>query len=143
MAEMKKYKAGRMIMGRLEHGADLLEEITEICRKEDIRMGRVEAIGAVSVARIGFYNQDTHEYQFFTIDQPLEILSLAGNVSIKDGESMVHAHVVLGDKEGKAFGGHLAAGTIVFACECIVEILEGPTLERGLDEKTGLPLWNI
>ncbi len=143
MAEMKKYRAGHMIMGRLEHGADLLEEITEICRKEDIQMGRVEAIGAVSGARLGFYNQDTHEYEFFTIDQPLEILSLAGNVSIKDGESMVHAHVVLGDKEGKAFGGHLAVGTTVFACECIIEILEGPTLERAIDGKTKLPLWNM
>lgn len=143
MAKMEKYSPGRVVMGRLDHGADLLEEITEICRKEGIRMGRVEAIGAVSGARLGFYDQKTREYQFFTIDQPLEILKLAGNISIKDGDPMVHAHVVLGDKDGKAFGGHLAPGTTVFACECIIGVLEGPVLERKSDRETGLPLWGM
>lgn len=143
MAKMEKYGTGTVVMGRLDHGADLLEEITEICRKEGIRMGRVAAIGAVSGARLGFYNQETREYRFFSIDQPLEILNLAGNISIKDGEPMVHAHVVLGDKDGKAFGGHLAPGTTVFACECIIGVLEGPVLERKLDSETGLPLWDM
>ncbi|MFO8111195.1 MAG: DNA-binding protein [Desulfosalsimonadaceae bacterium] len=143
MAKMEKYGTGPVVMGRLDHGADLLEEITEICRKEGIRMGRVAAIGAVSGARLGFYNQETREYRFFSIDQPLEILNLAGNISIKDGEPMVHAHVVLGDKDGKAFGGHLAPGTTVFACECIIGVLEGPVLERKLDSETGLPLWDM
>jgi hypothetical protein len=35
----------------------------------------------------------------------------------------------------------LAPGTIVFACECVIEKFEGPILERGFDEETGLPLW--
>ena len=104
-------------------------------------MGRVEAIGAVSRARLGFYNQETREYQFFSIEQPLEILKLAGNISIKDGEPMVHAHVVLGDKDGKSFGGHLAPGTTVFACECMIGVFEGTVLERKSDGETGLPLW--
>lgn len=143
MAVMKNYETGRVLMGRLSHGADLLAEITGICRGEGIRMGRVEAIGAVTGARLGFYNQKERRYEYFTTDEPLEIVKLAGNISEKDGEPMVHAHVVLADDNGDAFGGHLAEGTIVFACECIIEVFDGPTLKRGQDEETGLPLWDI
>ncbi len=143
MATMKKYTPRRILMGRLDHGADLLEEITQICSNENIQMGRVEAIGAVSGARLGFYNQQAREYQFYVSEEPLEILSLSGNISIKDGNVMVHAHVILSDENGDAFGGHLATGTTIFACECLIEVFDGPVLERLPDEKTGLPLWNI
>jgi len=34
-------------------------------------------------------------------------------------------------------------GTIVFACEFIIEAFDGPPLERGFDETTGLPLWDM
>ena len=56
---------------------------------------------------------------------------------------MVHAHVTLADKNGKAYGGHLAPGTEIFACEVIVQALEGPEFKRGIDEETGLPLWRM
>jgi uncharacterized protein len=140
---MKDFTGRRILMGRLDHGADLLEEITKLCRTEKIRMGRVEAIGAVSGARLGFYNQTTRAYQFFVLEEAMEILSLSGNISHKDGDVMVHAHVVLSDEKGRAFGGHLAPGTTIFACECLVEVLDGPVLERSFDEPTGLPLWRM
>ena len=40
-------------------------------------------------------------------------------------------------------GGHLAPGTIVFACELIIEAFDGQELNRGMDRETGLPLWNM
>ncbi len=129
------------IMGRLESGADLLAELTRICKDNNISRGQVEAIGAVSRATLGYYDQDSREYNYRTFEQHLEIISLLGNVSIKDGEPMVHAHVSLGDSEFRMIGGHLAAGTVVFACEYIIHELDGPELVRGYDEATGLPLW--
>jgi hypothetical protein len=129
------------LMGKLEHGADLLAALTRICREHDIRLGRVEAIGAVSKACIGYYDQAGREYRFMELDRPLEILKLAGNVSVRDGSPMVHAHVTLGEENGQAIGGHLANGTTVFACEFAVEAFAGEDLVRGFDETTGLPLW--
>ena len=141
MAITNKVKSNELFMGKLSHGGDLLEEITDICRKKNIQLGRVAALGAVQKARLAFYNQKTHEYQFFSINQALEITKLVGNISLKDGDPMVHAHITLADKTGKAYGGHLASGTVVFACEIILEVFDGPTLERKLDKETGLPLW--
>ncbi len=143
MAIIHEVKVEKMFMGKLEYGADLLEEITQICVDSDICLGRVEALGAVKRARLGYYNQNNQEYHFYDLNQTLEITNLTGNISIKDGASIVHAHLKLSDKEGRAFGGHLVPGTIVFACEIIIQVLDGPRFERGLDQKTGLPLWRL
>lgn len=132
---------GKRLIGKLAHGSDLLEALTAICVEQGIQLGRLEALGAVQKARIGFYNQQTREYEFLELDQELEILKVVGNVSLKDGKTMVHAHITLGDNEGKAYGGHLAPGTVVFACEYVIQELVGEPLERGFDEETGLPLW--
>ncbi len=143
MAKIREVEAVKMFMGKLSHGADLLEEITKICVDQDICLGSVEALGAVKKARLGYYNQQGHEYQFLDLNQTLEITNLTGNISIKDGAPIVHAHVTLSNKDGHAFGGHLAPGTIVFACKVIIQVLDGPRFERGLDQETGLPLWKM
>jgi hypothetical protein len=106
----------------------------------------------VQKARLGFYDQSNWEYRYFDIDKPLEITKLVGNVSLKDGSPIVHAHITLADADGNAFGGHLAPGTVVFACEFIIHEFypqyeqfgeQAPTFERGYDEETGLPLWQM
>jgi hypothetical protein len=143
MAMMRRIKPREVLTGRLSHGADLLEEITDICRRENIQLGWFEALGAVKKARLAFYNQETHDYEFLMLDEPLEITKLVGNVSLKDGNPFVHAHMTLADKAGNVYGGHLASGTVVFACEFILEIFDGPVLKRELDEVTGLSLWTM
>ena len=140
MSTIKKVKIKEIIIGRLEHDRDLLEEITDICINEKITLGRIEALGAVKRARLAFYDQSAKKYRFFDIDKPMEITKLTGNISLKDETPMVHAHITMADHEGKAVGGHLAPGTIIFACEIIIEKYDGAPLERSFDETTGLPL---
>ena len=143
MPTCHEVKAQHIYMGKLHYGADLLEELTEVCRQKDITLGRVEAIGAVQKARIGYYDQKNKEYQFFDLNAHLEILNLIGNISLRDREPMVHAHITLADLEGHTYGGHLTLGTIIFACEFIIQSFQGPPYQRTHDETTGLPLWQI
>ena len=132
---------GRVFVGRLPHGADVLGELTRIAAENDVSVGRVEVIGAVKRARVGYYDQEKKLYGFRDFDEPLEILAVAGNVSLKDGAPFVHAHITLSDEAGRAFGGHLAEGTVVFAAEFRLEELPGAALNRVPDETTGLALW--
>ncbi len=132
---------GRVLVGRLAHGSDLVDELNRICAEKKIVAGRVEVIGAAQKARFGYYDQAEKKYGFREVAEPLEILALVGNISLKDGSPFVHAHVTLSDEEGRAVGGHLAEGTIVFAAEFHIEELTGVELNRVLDETTGLPLW--
>jgi len=129
-------------MGRLGFGCDLLEGLTKVCTEQNIILGRVEAIGAVKSARIGFYNQQSRAYEHLSLDCPLEITKLTGNVSLKEGAPFVHAHVTLANNKGECFGGHLVPGTTVFACEFILEVYDGANLERKFDNETGLFLWS-
>jgi uncharacterized protein len=137
-----KTNPGRGFMGRLAKGDDLLLALEQVCQHHYITLGEVRALGAVTGARVGFYNQAERKYYFLEFDQPLEILSLAGNISLKDGKPMVHAHVTLADAQGRAVGGHLAEGTPVFACEfAIDEYTADQELARQPDAATGLWLW--
>ena len=135
-------RPGRSFMGRLAKGDDLLQALENFCQEHNITLGEVRALGAVTRARVGFYNQEERKYYFLDLEQPLEILALVGNISLKDGKPMVHAHVTLADAAGRAYGGHLAPGTPVFACEFAVhEYQADRTLARQDDPETGLMLW--
>lgn len=135
---------GRAFIGRFESGKDLLEELNAFCKKENIRLGVFNLIGAVRNAKLGYYDQEKKQYTgCVELNKKLEIASCTGNISIKDGEIFVHAHITLADMEGKAFGGHLMPGTEIFAAEFFVQELIGQDLVRAKDEITGLPLWKI
>jgi predicted DNA-binding protein with PD1-like motif len=141
---IKQVKPSRLLMGRLPKGADLLEELNAYCAREGITAGEVKAIGALERATLGFYNQQSREYEYHQFDQPLELVALLGNISLKDGEPFVHAHVVLGDDQGRLFGGHLAPGAPIFACEVMITVYETASpFERAFDEPTGLLLWPL
>jgi predicted DNA-binding protein with PD1-like motif len=133
---------GRKIIGRLAKGEDLLAALENSARQHSITLGEVQAIGAVSQARVGYYNQAERQYQYIDLLNPREILSLTGNISLKDGKPMVHAHITLSGEDGHAVGGHLAEGTLVFACEFAIQEYKSATpLVRQMDDPTGLFLW--
>lgn len=138
---MNTYQTGRIYNSRLAKDSDLLEEITKIAEENKIETGIVKAIGAVSRARFGFYDQEEREYRYLTFDKELEIVNLIGNISILNDKPMVHAHIALSDNKGSMFGGHLSDGTIVFSCELYIQELHGNKLVRSYDEETGLKLW--
>ena len=101
----------------------------------------INAIGAVDHATFGVYDQKTRKYVKHNLEQELELLSLTGNISLFDDKPMVHAHVMFSDKEGKALGGHLMAGTRVYSCEVFMQELSGDIKVRKQDKVTQLPLW--
>lgn len=127
-------------MARLEHGRDILEQMKGVAEGAGVQMAYIGAIGALQDARLAFYDQSTHRYEAFSVDQPAEIASCIGNLTNKDGQPFVHAHAVLALSDGRAIGGHLVGGS-VFAAELYIQELIGAELERNLDKTTGLYLW--
>ncbi|MCZ6775031.1 MAG: DNA-binding protein [Ignavibacteria bacterium] len=139
---MSSYSAKRTIIGHVEKGTDLYDSITRIAQQNNIMLGRVTGLGAVQKAKLAYYDQKEMKYKDFELNEPMEIVCMYGNISVKDGRPFVHAHVALSDGKGNARGGHLLpGGSPVFACEITIEEFEGPELVRGFDERTGLALW--
>jgi len=100
-------------------------------------------IGAVSSVTVGAYDQKQQVYVTEKEKGPFEILTCSGNISLKDGNPMVHAHITLCDEHGKTFGGHLFSETIVYAGEIELYELIGKPCERAYDKTTGLNLWKM
>ncbi len=65
-----------------------------------------------------------------------------GNVSLKDGQTFPHLHVVLSRRDYSTVGGHLFTGTLVFAFEFEIIAFEGDPFTRTFDDDTGLFLWS-
>ncbi len=138
---MTDYQIKRTIIGQFPYGADLLDEITKFVQKENIRCGRIHGIGATTHAVVAYYDQKTKKYNSMEYNGGMEILNLTGNVSIRDDKPFVHVHILISDPQGKVFGGHLMAGTKLWACEVFIDEYQGEELVRDLDEITSLFLW--
>ena len=138
----RQFKPGRIFMGRLHFGDDLLESLVKFCEDKKIKCAALWLIGAVQNANLGYYGQKEKKYvSCASLNKKLEIAGCSGNVSRKDGKVSVHCHVVLADYTGRAYGGHLLSGTMVFAAEFCIRELKGRDLNRVEEKQTGLPLW--
>jgi hypothetical protein len=132
---------GRVIVGRLAPGTDLVGAIERICAERGISAAWVSAIGAVRRAAFAYYEQDDHRYGELASETHHEIVGFIGNVSLRDGAPFLHAHATFADADGSCVGGHLLRGTEIFAAEVEIRELLDVDLVRTLDEESGLALW--
>lgn len=128
-------------MARLDHGEDIIGQITDLAVEKEIETASLSVIGALSRAELGYYDQASQKYIEIRIDEPVELVSCSGNISLREGRPFVHAHAVLSDREGRVRGGHLNSA-LVFAAELYIQELLGLHLKRVPDSITGLNLWS-
>ena len=91
---------GDKIALRLDPGEELLDRISEVCRRQGVRFGSITGIGAANHVTIGFYNLETQEYSEKDLDFPMEITSILGDVSRKDGEVCTSTSMSATRREG-------------------------------------------
>ena len=133
-------KLGRTVFARLVENEDLLEAITLQTRRSGITAGFFILIGTLKEAKLGFYRQG--KYETIEVAGPLEIVSCMGNISVKEQETVVHAHISVANEKGEVFGGHLLSGCIIsLTAELILVETSDMRLLRKFDEKTKLYLW--
>lgn len=135
------FNGRRVLLGRLEMGDDILHGLTEFCVQHEVNAGSIQALGVVQRGAVRYYDPETASHGEIRFDEGMEIASLVGNISRKEGEVFLHCHITLADRKGRCFGGHLVEGNVAFVCEFSITALEGPVPERTHDEATGLMLW--
>jgi len=137
---IKNFNVKRIIQGRLYKGDEIISRLSSFLKDNSITSGIITGIGAVSFAKIGYYNQTEQKYIAREFNEAMEILSLKGNISIKDNEPFMHLHIVLSKDDFTCIGGHLSEAKI-FAFEFEIIEFEGISFQRGFDSDTGLFLW--
>ena len=123
-----------------ETNDELAEGLKEFATEQKLASANFKAIGALSFVKLGWLNWQTKQYEpSVFLDEQVELLSLIGDVALKDGEPQIHAHAVVGKRDGTAHGGHLLQAHVRPTCELV--LTESPThLIKKFDPAAGIPL---
>ena len=122
-----------------ETGDEAMSGLASFANTESLGGSHFTAVGAFSRAIVAYFDWRLKTYRPIPIDEQVEVLSFTGDITIENGQSKVHAHVVLGKADGTAHGGHLLEGHVRPTLEIV--ITETPRhLFRRLDPSSGLAL---
>jgi uncharacterized protein len=121
-------------------GDELAEGLLRFAQEQKLSAASFKAIGALSSVRLGWLSWERKRYEpSVTLDEQVELVSLIGDVALQDGEPVVHAHVVIGKKDGTAHGGHLLQAHVRPTCEVV--LTESPAhLQKFIDRESGIAL---
>ena len=140
---MQVKRSGSSYLIRLERGEEALQNLRDFADRRRIGFAVIRAIGTFERVTLGYYDAVKKTYQERTLDEPLEVLNLSGNIAKGEaGERIVHAHVTLGRPNYTTLGGHLVEATVGPTLEIIVETMP-MTIRRRYDPDTGLNLWDL
>jgi hypothetical protein len=136
-------RAGKIGVFRLLENDDLIEAIKRKAEKSNIKAGAFILIGSIKHAVLGYYKNG--EYKNTLLEGPLEVASCMGNIAVDEkGEVVVHAHLVVTNEKGEAFGGHLMKDSPVGAtAELVIIEATGLNMQRVFDDKTKLRLLRL
>ena len=127
---------------RIDRGEEVLEQITKLCEKEHITAGYAVGLGAANRVTLGLFDTTEKVYHKTELTGPMEITSLVGNISTKDGETYLHFHINVCNDKMQVMGGHLNECHISATCEITIEKIEG-TIERKFSNEIGLNLYKF
>jgi predicted DNA-binding protein with PD1-like motif len=101
----------------------------------------ISGIGMLKNITIGYFNGDTYVKE--QIKDPVELVSLQGNISRVQGrhDVMCHLHVAVADQNHQLKGGHLIGGEVSVVNEILLTKLDAIKIRRkknkqGLFEMT-------
>ena len=121
----------------LKAGAKVPDDIVAITTKEKIPTARVEAIGGVKRLRLAYFNHESKKYEEHEYREFLEVTSILGNITLKDGKPFLHIHGTFGRKDLSVIAGHVMTATVF----PLLEVVITPTRNRAhrrFDDKLGL-----
>lgn len=132
----------RVVVAILDKGDEALSGITEAARTHSLDAAQITAVGAFAQAEVGYFDRDKRDYDHIRVDEQVEVLSLLGDIADQDGAPTVHAHAVLGRRDGSVVGGHLLSGQVWPTLEVILTEV-APELAKRVDTETGLALIDL
>jgi predicted DNA-binding protein with PD1-like motif len=126
-----------------ETGDELLAGLNQFAVEQGLSGSSFKAVGALSRAKFAWFNWKTKKYEVAAdLNEQVELLSLIGDIAMKDGDPQVHAHMVVGRQDGTAHGGHMMEARVRPTCELV--LTESPVhLQKQIDPESGLALINL
>ncbi len=126
-----------------ETGDELAAGLSRFAAEQNLAGSSFKAIGAFSSVKLAWFNWETKKYQpSVVLGEQVELLSLVGDIALKNSKPQVHAHLVIGKSDGTAHGGHLVEAYVRPTCEVI--LTETPEhMQKQIDPESGLALIRV
>jgi hypothetical protein len=141
-ATMRYAKLGETFLVRLETGEEIVGAIAEFARAHSIDAAAVSGIGSAYDVVLGYFDRAAKAYVRHPVAEEVEIVSLLGNLALKEGQPFPHLHVTVSGRDCQGQAGHLFEGKAAATCEVIVRPLPGYA-QRTQDDATGLFLLDL
>jgi predicted DNA-binding protein with PD1-like motif len=125
-----------------EAGEEPMQGLLDFATRERLTSGHFTAIGAFEDVTLGYFDWPQKDYVRVAIREQVEVLSLVGDVTLEGTVPKVHAHVVVGKRDGTAHGGHLLEARVRPTLEVI--LIQPPgRLRRRFDPRSRLALIDV
>jgi len=124
----------------LDTGDEVMEALQAFVEQQGITAAQFTAIGALSDAVLMYFDWKKKQYMPIPVDEQVEVASLIGDVAeAPSGGPALHAHLVVGKRDGTAMAGHLGEAHVRRTLEVI--LTESPAhLRKAKDPQSGLAL---
>jgi uncharacterized protein len=118
-------------------GDEILSGLQEFATKYNVQSARFTAIGDAKSVKFGWYDKSRKMFKVTSLNTYAEITSLIGDIALKDGKPVVHAHIALATEDGIVHGGHLLEAFIEPTLEVMMTVEPTP-LNKKLDSQFGI-----
>lgn len=139
---MQYQRVGDRYIVRFESGERVLEPLLAWLEAHKIGYAAMSGLGALRHATVSYWNSGSQLYEAHEIDEQVEVVSLVGNATLKEGAPLVHAHVALGRADLSLIGGHFNEGVVHPNLEIWLRP-EAEAVHRTLDASCGLFLMHL
>lgn len=138
---MQSKKGKDVYIIHLEAGDEVISSLKTWAEKENIEGATVQGIGTTKSIELGFFNSEEKGYDIVETEEDMEMISVLGSISRKDGEVVVHLHGTFGDDEFNVIGGHVMNAVILATGEFFVHPC--PRIDRKLNPDFNLSLFDL
>jgi hypothetical protein len=120
-------------------GDEAFSGLLEFAQKYHVTSAHFTAIGAVSGATLAWFDPQRKMYKKISIVGQHEVLAMIGDIALFQGKPVVHTHMVVGNSDGTAQGGHVLAAYVSPTLEVMVTV-DPTTMQKRFDPATDLTL---
>src|SRR5690625_5727504 len=106
----------------LSPGDEVIASLERFVGEHNVQSASVNAIGALSRARLGFFDLAGRSYREIIVDEQVEALSILGIAVLLEGGPGLHLHAVLSYPVGSCVGGHLIEENVDPPLEVVVAV---------------------
>jgi uncharacterized protein len=140
--EYSQGTVGRVFFIRFDNDDDVVEGLSLLAEKEKVSLASVNILGALRSAEL-VCGPKTPELppvpNFVSFDDVREVLGF-GTITSRNGKPRIHLHASFGKKDTSLTGCLRKGNRVFITIEAVVSEIKGVSLDRKVDEGSGIDL---